>query len=166
MNASFSPVSGADRPVGTLFAVDDDDSDRRQFLRVVTEAKIPYRCRMFPSGEAMLDALIDVLRGAPPPVACFVDVKMAGMGGLDVLRWIRAQRGLQGIPVVMLSSSDAPAHLQEALHFGAQCYTAKFPAPEQLREIMAAAESFCHAANHTTPFSLSCNLLPAHEHVA
>ncbi len=156
----MEPSSSAarDHPVAKIFAVDDEETDRQLLQRALQTAKIPYPCRVFSSGAEMLDALLAVLRGAPQPILCFVDVKMAGMSGLDVLRWIRAQHGLHEIPIVMLSSSKAPDHLAEALQFGAQCYTAKFPSPEQLREIVGMAEHFAAAANGGS-FPVTCNLL-------
>lgn len=156
--ADLQPVNRAGG-AGTLFAVDDDETDRLLFARAVSDAKLPHTCRLFSAGEHLLDALIDVLRGAPMPAACFVDVKMAGMNGLDVLRWIRAQRPLDAMPVVMLSSSDHADYLAEAHQFGAQCYATKFPSAEELRRIMAAAERFAAAANCGTAFSVGCNLL-------
>ena len=156
MNA-FSPASTPS--LGVIFAVDDEESDRLLFQRRIAAAGLPYTCRLFASGDELLDALIDVLRGAPAPAACFVDVKMAGMSGLDVLRWIRAQRALDPIPVIMLSSSDDPLFLAEASHFGAQCYAAKFPSDAQLRDILTAAQTHADAASCATAFTLPCNLL-------
>jgi two-component system response regulator len=161
MSTSASPAVNATPTAPTVFAVDDDESDRRLFLRAMTDAGMPHRCRLFACGDDLLDALIDVLRGAAAPSACFVDVKMAGMSGLDVLRWIRAQPGLNGIPVIMLSSSDDPQFLSEALQFGAQCYAAKFPGAGQLREILSAAERHTAAATCCSAFQLPCNLLVA-----
>jgi len=146
-------------PLPAIFAVDDDEGDRLLFLRAVGEAKLPYPCRLFTAGEHLLDALIDVLRGAAAPVVCFIDVKMAGMSGLDVLRWIRAQHALDAMPVVMLSSSDHPENLAEAHQFGAQCYIAKFPPADQLREIITSAERYFTAAHGGSAFSVACNLL-------
>lgn len=151
-------------PMAEIFAVDDEDNDRQLLAHALESAKVRNPCRQFTCGEEMLDALLDVLRGAPAPLLCFVDVMMAGMSGLDVLRWIRAQHALRDIPVVMLSSSEAPDHLGEALQFGAQCYTAKFPAPEQLREIVDAAERFAAAAATGASFPLPCNLLLGARH--
>jgi CheY-like chemotaxis protein len=144
---------------GVVFVVDDEENDRLVVSRLIEHCKLPYSCRPFRRGEELLDALIDVMRGAPPPVACFVDVKMDGMSGPDVLRWIRAQGALNDIPVIMLSSSEEPAHLNESLRSGAQCYVAKFPSANQLREIIAAAERYCAAASCSASFPLSCNLL-------
>lgn len=144
----------------TLFAVDDDENDRSILARCVAEAAGDCVCRTFAAGEDLLDALIDVLRGAPAPLACFVDVKMHGMSGLDVLRWIRAQRALDGVAVVMLSSSDHPSYLAEALQFGAQCYATKFPGPAELRDILAEASRHAEASE-CRAFQLPCNLLLA-----
>jgi CheY-like chemotaxis protein len=153
--------------LAAIFAVDDEDNDRRLFLRALAAAEIEHPCRQFTCGYEMLDALIEVLRGAPLPIACFIDVKMAGMSGLDVLRWIRAQQALREMPVIMLSSSEAPDHIDEAMLHGAQCYTAKFPGPEHLRQIIENAQRFTAAACGGSAFQLPCNLLlKAHQAVA
>jgi CheY-like chemotaxis protein len=158
MNTPLDPAP-ARSAAGTLFAVDDDESDRLLFLRMVGEAALPYACRLFSSGDEILDALLAVLRGAPAPSVCFVDVKMSGVNGFDVLRWIRAQRALDCLPVVMLSSVDHPDFLAESLHFGAQCYTTKFPTPSQLAEILGAARRFSVTTGFSATFPVSCNLL-------
>jgi DNA-binding NarL/FixJ family response regulator len=143
-----------------IFMVDDDEMDRVLFSRLVQSAEISNPCRLFASGDQMIDALIDVLRGATPPLVCFVDVKMAGMSGLDVLRWIRFQRPLEETAVVMLSSSEAWSLVGEAMRLGAQCYAAKFPPPEQLRDIIRESEKFAAACGRTA-FPVACNLLVA-----
>ncbi len=145
----------AARPV---FMVDDEEVDRLLFQRLMSEAGMQHPCRQFSSGEQLIDALIGVLRGAPAPVACFLDVKMAGMTGFDVLRWIRCQHALDEISVIMLSSSEDQHDLGDALYFGAQCYVAKFPPAAQLREILGEADAAAAAA-HGRPFKLPCNLL-------
>jgi len=152
MNRAFESRSPSSAyPPGVIFAVDDDAVDRDLFLRAVAAAGLPHACRTFAAGDQLLDALIDVLRGAPMPTVCFVDVKMAGMSGLDVLRWIRAQHALDAMPVVMVSSSDCPQYLAEAHQFGAQCYAVKFPAPDEMRGIVASAERFAAAAHCGAP---------------
>lgn len=154
--ASLNPIDA-----GLIYCVDDDDGDRALFRRALEGAGLHCECRSFHAGEELLDALIGVMRGAPAPIACFVDIKMAGMSGLDVLRWIRAQRALDSIPVVMLSSSDDPQFLSEAHHFGAQCYVTKFPPAEHLAEIITEARRYAAAAMGNTAFALPCNLLLA-----
>ena len=80
------------------------------------------------------------------------------MNGFDVLRWIRCQHALDATPVAMLSSSEETVDLNEARHFGAQCYLAKFPTAAQLREIITEAERLAATSPDYT-FKLTCNLL-------
>jgi CheY-like chemotaxis protein len=138
--------------------VDDDEADRMILARLIRSAALPNACRVFPRGDNLIDALIEVLRGAPAPLVCFLDVKMPGMNGFDVLRWIRCQHSLDDIPVVMLSSSEERNDLNEAQHFGAQCYVAKFPPAETFRAIIEEAQRLAAAAT-ITPFRVPCNLL-------
>jgi CheY-like chemotaxis protein len=147
--------NSASRP---LCLVDDDEVDQMLFCRLLREANIAHPCRTFSRGEELIDALIEVLRGAALPLACFLDVRMPGMNGFDVLRWIRCQQPLNDVAVVMLSSSDELRDLQEANHFGAQCYLSKFPTAAQLVEIVLEAERAAEASNGHA-FKLPCNLL-------
>ncbi len=138
--------------------VDDQEFDRMLFARLLRDAGASNPCHTFSRGEDLIDALIGVLRGAPAPLLCFIDVKMAGMNGFDVLRWIRCQHACNEMPVVMLSSSDEPRDVGEAHHYGAQCYIAKFPRVDQLSMILQEAERVA-ASTAAGPFQLPCNLL-------
>ena len=143
--------------------VDDEEVDRILFRRLLAESGVQTPCVQFAAGEQLIDALLGVLRGAMPPVACFLDVKMGGMSGFDVLRWIRCQRQLDDVSVIMLSSSEDTRDLSDALYCGAQCYVAKFPGAAQLSDILKEAEAVAAAAQ-TRPFKLPCNLLLATAH--
>lgn len=146
-------------PAPVVFCVDDDADDRRLFAELLARTGLRCRCERFATGGDLLEALLGVLKGAPPPLVCFVDVRMSGMGGFDVLRWIRCQAALDSLPVVMLSGSDDPEKLSEAHCSGAQCYVAKFPAVEHLREIICEAQRFSAARSTDLHFQLPCNLL-------
>src|SRR5205085_222507 len=135
-----SPDSSAGR---TIFAVDDEEDDRAMFARLLAQSGVTNPVRIFSSGCEMMDALLKVLRGAPAPLACFIDVRMAGLSGFDVLRWIRCQDALDAVPVIMLSASDDPRKLNEARGVGAQCYVGKFPAAAELQTILAEARRYC-----------------------
>ena len=144
--------------------VDDDEDDRALFLRLLQQANLSHACSVFSSGNDIIDALIDVLRGAPPPLACFIDVKMPGMSGFDVLRWIRCQHPLNDIPVIMVSGSEEHADLSEANYFGAQCYLAKFPTATQLTEIVREAERVA-SESAANAFKVPSNLLVSSPHL-
>lgn len=66
------------------------------------------------------------------------DVRMPGMGGLEMLRRLRARRA---VPVVMISAHATPAIRQEALRSGASFLLAKpFDAEQLLSAIRAALQ--------------------------
>ncbi|HHQ41659.1 MAG TPA: response regulator [Chromatiales bacterium] len=73
------------------------------------------------------------------PDVVLLDMRMPGMGGLEVLRQIR-QRGLE-MAVVMLTTSTDERDLVESLRAGAQGYLLKDMEPDELvvalREIVA-----------------------------
>jgi CheY-like chemotaxis protein len=146
-------------PERIIFAVDDDAGDRLLFAQLLEAPGPDYACRAFSSGGELMNALLKVLRGAPIPLACFIDIKMTGMSGFDVLRWVRCQDPLNSVPVIMLSSSDDPENLHEACGVGAQCFVRKFPSALELREILTEAQRY--SADRSTPaaFHLPCNLL-------
>lgn len=144
-----------DRPI---YMVDDEEADRLILTRLVRTAGVSNPCRVFPRAEEMIDALIEVLRGAQPPLVCFLDVKMPGMTGFDVLRWIRCQHTFDDVPIVMLSSSEERRDLNEAQHYGAQCYVAKFPPPDTFRTIIEEARRVADAST-ISPIRVPCNLL-------
>jgi two-component system response regulator AtoC len=62
--------------------------------------------------------------------ACIVDLKMPGMDGLELLRWIRDE-GLR-IPVIMISAYGEINDAVEAMKSGAQDYIVKPFDPEEL----------------------------------
>jgi two-component system, response regulator len=59
------------------------------------------------------------------PQLVLLDLKMPRMDGLEVLRRIRADEGLQRLPVVVLTSSERPEDREEALRHGATWFVCK-----------------------------------------
>jgi CheY-like chemotaxis protein len=146
-------------PERLIFAVDDSAGDLLLLARLLEQPGLPFPCRLFSSGEKVMDALLGVLRGAPTPLVCFIDVTMAGMSGFDVLRWIRCQDAFDSVPVIMLSSSDDPQHMHEACGVGAQCYVRKFPSGAELRNLIVEARNYTADRAAPPAFRLPCNLL-------
>lgn len=70
------------------------------------------------------------------PCVVFLDVKMPGVGGLDVLAWARRQPQLAEVKFVVLSNSDDARDKDRARELGADKYLVKHPPAEHLRELI------------------------------
>jgi len=61
----------------------------------------------------------------PLPILILLDLKMPGIDGFQVLEWIRAQEGICGIPVVVLTSSTEIRDVNRAYALGANSFFVK-----------------------------------------
>ena len=94
-----------------------------------------------------------------PPLAMILDVKMPGMSGLDLLRWVRQQAEFNSLPIIMWSTSDDPRDLRTAAELKAQCYVAKYPTVPSLKDILAEAADYPDAPEPLRFFKVRSNLL-------
>ncbi|MBU4526345.1 MAG: response regulator [Desulfomicrobium sp.] len=77
-----------------------------------------FSCRTTLSGEAGLGMI-----AAQPPDVVVLDLRMPGMGGVEVLRRIRRQ--WPGLPVIMLSGHGSDQDFETCLSLGAALYHKK-----------------------------------------
>lgn len=110
-------------------AIVDDDPLQRELLvdYLAGQGYVALPCE----GGASLRELF----GSGPPDCVLLDLVMPGEDGLSVLRWLRAG---SDVPVIMLTSNDAPADRIVGLELGADDYVAK---PADLRELLARVRS-------------------------
>jgi two-component system alkaline phosphatase synthesis response regulator PhoP len=59
------------------------------------------------------------------PNAVVLDLMMPGLSGLDVLRFMRSNPGLDSIPVIIVSAKGLTADIREGLNAGATVYLTK-----------------------------------------
>ena len=67
----------------------------------------------------------------PFPQLVFLDLKMPGKDGFDVLSWLQGQPGLK-LTVAVLSSSLEERDMRRARELGADCYLIKPPTTSML----------------------------------
>ncbi|HEY3754542.1 MAG TPA: response regulator [Opitutaceae bacterium] len=123
-----------------ILAADDSEDDRFMFAQAVSKAQLNATLHVLPSGDRAVAMLNLLLSREELPLLCFLDVKMPGMDGFDVLRWIRLRSELKRMPVIMLSSSDDPSDIRRAVAGGAQCYLRKNATISDLRTVLEYAE--------------------------
>ena len=61
----------------------------------------------------------------PVPRVIFLDLKLPGLGGWDVLRSLRSHARTEEVPVVMVSSSDRESDIRESYRLGANSFLVK-----------------------------------------
>lgn len=81
----------------------DDEHLARRALRECDDVDL----EVAHDGQEAIDYLCSTRHGLPRLV--LLDLKLPKIGGLEVLRWIRAHESALGVPVVVLSSSDEPS---------------------------------------------------------
>jgi CheY-like chemotaxis protein len=61
----------------------------------------------------------------PLPDLMLLDLKLPRMDGIEVLKWVRQQEGIRGLPVVVLTSSERIQDVNRAYEFGANSFFVK-----------------------------------------
>lgn len=89
----------------------------------------------------------------PLPSVVILDLKLPGVWGMDVLKWIRATPRLQALPVVIFTGSDDAEDARNAFMCGANSY---FQKPSNLETFYSLVPGFCD-------FWLKWNRLPPFE---
>lgn len=80
------------------------------------------------------EALAYLLGDRPLPAVVFLAIKLPEVDGFDLLGQIRAADRTRRLPVVMLTSSDAPDDIARAYALGANSYVCKPAELEAYRE--------------------------------
>ncbi len=63
--------------------------------------------------------------GYPLPSLILLDLKLPGMDGFDVLRWIRREPNFGSLPVIVLTSSEQIRDVNRAYQLGANSFLVK-----------------------------------------
>jgi CheY-like chemotaxis protein len=89
------------------------------------ESKAAYSVR-----EAMLH-LLD-----RPPDIVFLDIKMPGFNGFEVLTYLKREPRLMDVPVCIVSTESQEEMLRKARKMGASGYIVKPPTVEELERVL------------------------------
>jgi CheY-like chemotaxis protein len=86
-----------------------------------------FKCELMVAGDGQkaIAMVRDVASGGPRPHLIVLDVNLPKQNGDAVLRQIRLEPGLAGIPVVVLTSSSSPLDRATADGLGANLYIEK-----------------------------------------
>ena len=113
-----------------IFLVEDNASDEALTLRAFKKSNISNKVVIARDGAEALDYLFTrgayANRGAKEvPELVLLDLNLPKIGGLDVLREIRADERTRLLPVVILTSSKEDRDLVRGYELGANSYIVK-----------------------------------------
>lgn len=127
----------------TLLYAEDDPDDQLLLRDAVRECGLPVDLRFVASGEELLECLRNPSGAcgclAGQPCIVLLDLNMPGMGGLEVLRRIRADPALRALPVMVLTTSEAREDVQRCHDAGASAYLVKPTTYGEMVEMMRLA---------------------------
>lgn len=129
-------------PVPPLVVAVDDEAGNRELLDRHL-GRQGYDLKTFADGESAL-AYID--GHARLPDLILLDVMLPGINGFEICRRLKEQALTRLIPVVLLTSLDAPQHKIEGITAGADDFLTK---PIQFAELIARAASLVKLKRYT-----------------
>ena len=124
-------AAGADAEGTDILLVEDNPSYVELTLRALRElAKDRVRIDIAEDGERAISMLL-APESARKPRLVILDIKLPKIGGIEVLRQLRADARTRYVPIVMLTSSRVPNDITESYRLGANSFVVRpmnFPA--------------------------------------
>jgi DNA-binding response OmpR family regulator len=118
------------KKVPTILLVEDNDNDVRLVCRKLRRKSIQARPQVIRDGHEAIrylqgEGLYKNRSTYPLPGVVILDLDLPGSSGLAILRWIRKQPTLAGLPVIVFTGSDCGRSAHEAMQNGADTYLLK-----------------------------------------
>jgi CheY-like chemotaxis protein len=130
-------------PTRPILIVDDDPDAVALTKHALAKAGIKTQIDVVENGENAINYLRDRLAEGDHslPLLLFLDLKMPGTDGFQVLDWIRGQRRLRRLLTVVLSSSTNSRDVDKAYALGAKTYFGKYPVASDVRTMFQLANA-------------------------
>jgi CheY-like chemotaxis protein len=150
----------------TILLVEDDDNDVLLLQRAFAKAGLRAKLKVASGGQQAIEYLAGHKDFAdrtrfPLPFLVLLDLRMPGLDGFDVLRWIRAQPDLKRLLVVVLTSSDQQCDIDKAYELGANSYLLKPVAFEGTLGLVQRFEAYWNEINRTPTVIHTPRAVPA-----
>ncbi len=114
-----------------LFLLVEDNEDHILLVRrAFAKSKVINPLQVVRTGEDAIAYLEGTGRFSnrsefPLPALILLDLKLNGMDGFDVLRWIRQQPSFKAVRIVVLTSSNEIRDVNQAYQLGANSFLVK-----------------------------------------
>lgn len=126
-----------------LYVIEDSPDDYEAICDSLSRAGVGYeKIQHFSTGEELLAYLEVPGLQRIVPAAILMDIQLPAISGLALLERIRRDPTLRLVPVIMISSSAAPAEVTKAYHSGANSYLRKPTSLDDFEVMMRRFKAF------------------------
>jgi CheY-like chemotaxis protein len=124
-----------------IMLVEDNADHAELVIRTLENHRIANRIKHFTDGQSALDYLLrrhDYANpdASPRPHIILLDLRLPRVDGLEVLRAIKQEEELKGIPVIILTTSEAEKDVARAYDNHANSYLVKPVGFEDFSKLM------------------------------
>lgn len=128
----------------SILMIEDNPGDVRLTREILRDAKVINTLVSVKDGIEAMDYLFHQApyADAPRPDLILLDLNLPRMGGLEILKKIKADPDLKIIPVVILTTSQAEQDILAGYQAYANAYITKPVSLDQFNHIVQAIEGF------------------------
>ncbi|MBN1545740.1 MAG: response regulator [Syntrophaceae bacterium] len=126
------------------YQYENDPGDVRLTREALNEAKVSNNLNVVKDGVEAMDYLqrTGKYADAVRPGLILLDLNLPKKDGREVLAEIKQDDGLKGIPVVILTTSQAEQDILKTYSLNANCYVIKPVGLDQFMEVIKSIEGF------------------------
>lgn len=128
----------------SLLVIEDDAGDCTLLQEVVEQNRLSIELNCVANGEEALQYLEAKEQAGPGlfPELILLDLNLPGLSGKEILSQIRAREQWRMIPIIILTTSNAPRDVLETYQAGCNCYIKKPLGWEDFNRVMRAVFNF------------------------
>ena len=109
----------------------EDDDEMSHAVKLMLQL-LDYSVNIFRDARSAARQLL----GGDRPDVMLLDINMPEVSGIDLLEFLRKQKNLKDLPVVMLSSETTDVQVDEAMEIGANGFIFKPVTIDELEEAL------------------------------
>jgi len=113
----------------TILIAEDDDGHAELILEQLRSAGVSNEIIRFQDGQELWDYLMAEGRRTSRydghGFLLLLDIVMPRLDGLEVLRRIKTNKQWHNLPIIMLTTTDAPREIESCYTLGCNCYITK-----------------------------------------
>jgi len=131
----------------TILIAEDDENYAMLLQRALRQTGRTNPVHRVANGKEVIDYLLGNGKYADRavfafPAVLFLDLKMPGLGGFDVLRWMQENPACRVTPTLVLSSSVLERDVELSYALGAHAYLGKPATVDELKRMLVDADRF------------------------